>query len=311
MRYFIGMDVGGTHCRMKVGDGSGRILGEFDGPGCSLNTDSEAVCRDRYRGLVLPALKKLGLTPEACGGLCAAASGLDFPAQAAGCGRIFEEMGFAGKAVRLVNDCEIFLCLSDGPALVLVSGTGSICYGRNAAGETVRCGGRNHVISDEGSGFDMGLMLLRAAGNWLDGRGGSETLARRIMEAAGVRSLEEINALVNASLFEKARIAALTRTGAETALQGDSEAEEIHRRTAVRLCRLAADTAKKMGEDPGYSGPLWLWGGLLEKNALLREFLLEEIKKHLPLAEGKVPERSALDIALGEAQKILTPPPQT
>ena len=40
MRYFIGMDVGGTHCRMKVGDGSGRILGEFDGPGCSLNTDS-------------------------------------------------------------------------------------------------------------------------------------------------------------------------------------------------------------------------------------------------------------------------------
>ena len=83
MRYFIGMDVGGTHCRMKVGDGSGRILGEFDGPGCSLNTDSEAVCRDRYRGLVLPALKKLGLTPEACGGLCAAASGLDFPAQAA------------------------------------------------------------------------------------------------------------------------------------------------------------------------------------------------------------------------------------
>lgn len=217
MRYFIGMDVGGTHCRMKVGDGSGRILGEFDGPGCSLNTDSEAVCRDRYRGLVLPALKKLGLMPETCGGLCAAASGLDFPAQAAGCSRIFEEMGFAGKAVRLVNDCEIFLCLSDGPALVLVSGTGSICYGRNAAGETVRCGGWNHVISDEGSGFDMGLMLLRAAGNWLDGRGGSETLARRIMEAAGVRSLEEINALVNASLFEKARIAALTRTGAETA----------------------------------------------------------------------------------------------
>ncbi len=45
MAYFIGRDVGGTHCRMKAADGAGKVLGTFEGPGCSLNTDAETVCR--------------------------------------------------------------------------------------------------------------------------------------------------------------------------------------------------------------------------------------------------------------------------
>ena len=303
MGYFIGMDVGGTHCRLKLEDEYGNILGKFEGTGCSLNTDSQHVCRERYRNVVLPALAGLGLRPEDCRGVCVAASGLDFPAQAIICRKIFVEMGFPEEAVQLVNDCEIFLYLSKGPSLVLVSGTGSICYGKSRDEKIVRCGGWNHVISDEGSGFDMGLMLLRAAGNWLDGRGGSGALAQQIMQACGVSSLEEINVLVNASLFEKAKIAALTQIGCEAAGRGDSQALESHRRTSDRLVSLVMETAQKTGAGTNYAGPLWLWGGLLEKDYVLREFLLEQIREYLPLAVGKVPQISALDIALKEAKR--------
>ena len=37
------------------------------------------------------------------------------------------------------------------PGIVLISGTGSICYGRNAAREEVRAGGWGPLFSDQGS----------------------------------------------------------------------------------------------------------------------------------------------------------------
>ena len=39
MNYYAGMDIGGTNGRLKLKDGGGNILGEFTGPGCSMNTD--------------------------------------------------------------------------------------------------------------------------------------------------------------------------------------------------------------------------------------------------------------------------------
>ena len=79
MNYYAGMDIGGTNGRLKLKDGGGNILGEFTGPGCSMNTDGYDKSRTRCRELVLPALKELGLNPSDCMGICVAASGIDSP----------------------------------------------------------------------------------------------------------------------------------------------------------------------------------------------------------------------------------------
>ena len=53
--------------------------------------------------------------------------------------------------------------------LVTISGTGSICYGRNEAGEVFRTGGWNHVLSDEGSAYDIVFRHLnRMQIGWMD-----------------------------------------------------------------------------------------------------------------------------------------------
>jgi hypothetical protein len=46
---------------------------------------------------------------------------------------------------------------------VLIAGTGSIAYGRNAEGRTARAGGHGPGASDEGSGYDIGRRAVEAA----------------------------------------------------------------------------------------------------------------------------------------------------
>ena len=61
--------------------------------------------------------------------------------------------------------------LSCRPGMVLIAGTGSACFGMNAAGEHHLAGGWGHLLSDEGSGYWLGLEALRAAVRGFDGRG--------------------------------------------------------------------------------------------------------------------------------------------
>lgn len=46
------------------------------------------------------------------------------------------------------------------PGIVVISGTGSIAYGRNAAGEEARAGGWGPLFGDEGSAYRLGIDAL-------------------------------------------------------------------------------------------------------------------------------------------------------
>ncbi|MCI6886679.1 MAG: ATPase, partial [Lachnospiraceae bacterium] len=128
MNYFAGLDIGGTHGRLKCCAVDGTELGTFQSDGCSINTDGPEKSRLRCRKLVLPALQSMGLSPDECDGICVAASGIDSPSLEKSIRDTFEEMGFRPEILYVMNDCEIFLHMSDGISLALISGTGSICF---------------------------------------------------------------------------------------------------------------------------------------------------------------------------------------
>lgn len=300
--YFLGMDIGGTNGRMKICDDKGEILGEFCAPGCSINTDGPEKSRQRYQEMVLPALKKLKLTPQQFQRICLAVSGIDSPADEKACRDSFEEMGFLKERIMIVNDCEIFLYLTDGPSMVAVSGTGSICYGRDKKGKIYRTGGWNHIISDEGSGFDMGLKVLQATGDALDGRISCPILCQMVTEQTGLDSLEALNRFVNENLMEKSRIAKLALTAYQAAQKGDEMALRIHETCAGAVFALIKDTAEKMKEIGDRKDvSLYLWGSILEKNGIVREMVKKKAEEALPGIEIKIPTEPALDIALRTA----------
>nr|WP_314459193.1 BadF/BadG/BcrA/BcrD ATPase family protein [uncultured Clostridium sp.] len=298
--YYAGLDVGGTNGRLKVCDPTGNVLGEFTSPGCSLNTDGGEKSRLRYRELVIPALMELNLEPGWCLGICVAASGIDSPFHEQECRSFFEEMGFLPDKLMVINDCEVFLYQTELPALVIVSGTGSVCFGRDENGSIYRTGGFNHIVSDEGSGFDLGLKVLKAVGNELSGRGKSPVLTPLFIKSTGLDTLGKIDDYINVNLMEKSQIARFSLLAYQAAALGDETAMGIHQECADALWGLIRDTAAKM---KGSGLNLWLWGSLLVKNDILRDMVEEKVSSGLPGVTISIPRITALDAALQAAEK--------
>ena len=66
------------------------------------------------------------------------------------------------KRVEVVHDAEPLLAAGtpEGWGIALISGTGSLAYGRSASGATARTGGWGYLIGDEGSGYALAIAGL-------------------------------------------------------------------------------------------------------------------------------------------------------
>ena len=122
------------------------------------------------------ALGDRDVVPDA---ICLGIAGVDRPDDAAIVRAIMKRIGYKAR-VLVVNDA--LVALESGapgqPGIVIISGTGSISYGRNAEGMAARSGGWGYVLGDEGSGYWMGRLALRAIVREADGRGHPTTLTR-------------------------------------------------------------------------------------------------------------------------------------
>ncbi|MDO5602129.1 MAG: BadF/BadG/BcrA/BcrD ATPase family protein [Oscillospiraceae bacterium] len=272
MTYYAGLDVGGTSARLKLTRRDDAELGEYFGQGCTLNVEGYEEARSRYRTLVLEALKKNNLAPQECAGVCVAASGVDGEETQAQCRRIFEEMGFAKTRLIVCNDCEVLLRCSASADIVLVAGTGSIAVGRKEDGSYLRCGGFGHILSDEGSAYDIAVRTFRLVGDHIDGRAFCPILYRLFTEATGLTQLNELNVYINDHILERPQIARFAHLPEQAAAQGDEAANALLEGRADALFRLLCDTAKKLGkaEEPVKA---WLWGSVVAQGSDMEQRL--------------------------------------
>lgn len=149
--FVVGIDGGGTKTRVAVCASDGTLLHRETLGAFNLS----AIGEDGFRRRVGEILTLCG-DMRACGALCVGGAG----ASGAAMGEILRAElaahGFARKLL-LCGDHEIALAgAMQTPGCVLIAGTGSICYGKNAAGEHFRCGGGGHIIDDPGSGYALG-----------------------------------------------------------------------------------------------------------------------------------------------------------
>ena len=163
MRYSIGFDGGGTKTHCVVLDAEGTLVGEgHGGPSNPLRSGFDEAFRSISEAAAA-ALKGAGLHTRDITGVCA---GL------AGAGRrnvvrrmtVFLTQEFTRATTLVTTDYEIALeaAVGSGPGIVLIAGTGSAAYGRNAAGETARAGGYGPWVGDEGSAFEIGRRAVAA-----------------------------------------------------------------------------------------------------------------------------------------------------
>ncbi len=112
--------------------------------------------------------------------------------------------------------------------IALIAGTGSICFGKNGAGEYARSGGWGHLIGDEGSGYALGRDALAAVARAWDGWGEKTLLSQLLAEQMELDDQKKIISYTYGG--DKGRIAALAPFGgAGGGGQGDAVALEIIR----------------------------------------------------------------------------------
>src|SRR3989442_912338 len=80
------------------------------------------------------------------------------------------------------------------PRVLVLSGTGSCCFGKTAEGRTAKVGGWGHILGDKGSGFEIGLRALKAVVYYFDRDGEWSGLGQRILRSL---QLNEPNDLVD------------------------------------------------------------------------------------------------------------------
>ena len=193
MKVVLGFDGGGTKTECVAMNEAGEIVARATGPA---SNPTRIGFPAAFSGVTEAAAVTLSaaLQPVQVAALCAGLAGTGAEENRRRMLQLISEK-FPDAIVKICTDLELpLLAMPDGPAIVLVAGTGSAAVGRNAAGEILREGGLGPVTSDEGSAFDIGRNAIAAAR--LDDSNEAADLARQILRHLGAGNWTEVDSSI-------------------------------------------------------------------------------------------------------------------
>ena len=266
--FIAGIDGGGTHTRIEIRDLDNTLVRRGDFGPFNINSIGETA----FRSLLREVFAWCG-GMENCARLCVGAAGISNPKVGEILAEELTRAGFTGKW-KLCGDQEIALRgAMDGPGVVVISGTGSICFGKNAAGQTARSGGFGHLIDDGGSGYALGRDVLAWAVRSVDGRCQASELLQAVCDRLG-SGPEGIVPFVYSPKTDKAAIAKFSYVALELAARGDEASLEILRQGAKELAALVSAAQRRL-DLPGCR--IAMLGGLLTEENAYRKVVAEEL----------------------------------
>lgn len=299
-KYFLGVDGGQSSTTAMIGDETGRVLGIGRGGPCNHAAEGEG--RRKFMAAMRESLAqaagsaRLEILPTfeaACLGLSGGPDDKEALARET----------IPAQRYLIVHDAHIALAGATGgePGIIVIAGTGSMVFGKNAAGETARAGGWGYVFGDEGSAFDLVRQALRAILRNEEGWGGPTSLRETLLEAGGARDANQLLHFLYTDEYPRDRVAGWAHMIDEAARAGDSAAVDILRSAAQALATLTAAVRRQLFETSErvnicYSGGVFRSEPLLERFRMLAE--LEDGNTVSP------PRHTAAEGALLEAYRI-------
>jgi N-acetylglucosamine kinase-like BadF-type ATPase len=194
------------------------------------------------------------MTPIAC---CAGCAGAEVPAGRERLERILSAL-LPHCRITVVHDARLVLAAAGFESgIALISGTGSVAYGREASGREARAGGWGWLVGDDGSGAWLAREAAREVMLRCDSGEPLGSLGEAVLGAVKARSATELLGRLSA-LNEPREWAALAGVVFETA-SSDAGAALLVERTASALADLVGLVRKQLS----LVGPLVLAGGQL------------------------------------------------
>ena len=285
MAYYLGIDGGGTKTRCVLADETSVLARAMTG-GCSVIRFGEQKAREALHSAIGQVCASARISPDRISGICIGVTGAARPAIAEKIRGILRELISEGAQARIevIGDHEIALEAAFGadPGVIAIAGTGSIVYGRDAAGHTARAGGWGFAISDEGSGHWIGRGAISAILNARD-EGLDTALTGMVLNASKLATLDEL--VQHANSTPPPDFPRLFPVVLRAADEGDSVARELLSDAAARLAELTAIVIRRLmpGGVQSASGlPVAMTGSVFRQSSRVREVFYNGLQASFP-----------------------------
>ena len=297
----IGIDGGGSKTRAMVADEHGGMIGDVVGPGSAVRPGRVEASANVIAEVVKDALASCEMTHVVPKVLCVGVAGVGREAERQ---ELWQALVGRDLADEVVIHADFSIALDDafgeGPGVLLVSGTGSVAFGRGPSGQIARCGGWGPVCGDEGSGQWVGRRALSVVTAAADGREPETALVGAVLTAAQVNDPQELIAW--AAQATPSLLASLAPVVSSVAEAGDLRANAILSLAVEELVLHVRTLSRQLFGDERAATPVALTGGMLTKGTTLRKRLEHRLKSAVPGAQIHVgdvePARGAVHSAL-------------
>jgi N-acetylglucosamine kinase-like BadF-type ATPase len=244
----------------------------------------DAVARESLHQCAQQACAAAGIAPAQIVQTCIGAAGAARPELAAIIRNVLAEI--VGGPIDVVGDMHIALeaAVGAGPGVIVIAGTGSIAYGRDAEGTTARAGGWGFAVSDEGSAHWIGRAAVGAvlrASDLTDGTVQTRTLLQNgpyvaaLLKAWGVTSVADLARAANST--PPPDFAALFPT---VAAAEDKTARQILTHAGRELAQVGDVVIRRLfAKGEVESVPVAMAGGVFRHAPLVREVFYNELRQ--------------------------------
>jgi len=257
MRYFLGVDGGGTKTHALIADESGKALGfgaggpgnwesvGLDGMSAALMTAVRGALVPRYEGLESKACSGMQITEIHSAGMGLA--GYDWSSQKEMILGAIAPLGLTCP-LDIVNDATLGILAgtSHGWGISIVSGTGNNCRGWSRDGREGRVvGGAGHWSGEYAGSWDILMRAMRAVTFEWNQRGPATALSQAFLEKTGAKDLDE---LVEGMYIGKFSLEeSFTLLVFQVAAQNDPVALDVIRWAGTELGDMACGVIRQLG----------------------------------------------------------------
>jgi N-acetylglucosamine kinase-like BadF-type ATPase len=255
----IGIDIGGSKTHAVLSDGTGRVIAETTAGSANFESVPRAAALAELDS-VFDALGRTGIDA-----ICVGSAGINTAEQVQDLTTVIAQR-VPGAEVTVVHDTRLILATAGlDSGIAVISGTGSVAWGRATDGRTARSGGWGYLLGDEGGGYGLVRDAVRHALGCCDA-GRPDRLSRELARAAGVPEPYDLMGHFYAQSSRR-YWAGLSRLIFQLMAEGDEAGTSLVDATADALVKLVVAVADRIGEP----GPVALGGGLIVHQPVLQQ----------------------------------------
>ncbi len=296
MKYYLGIDGGGTRTTAAVADETGRILLKKAGKTINFYAVGMQKANENLRRLMEQVYCDIGCEKlEAAFIGCSALDGIADE-------KLTNELcADAVNAEKIIMHSDVYIALKgfDGGCCpcIAICGTGSMAIALDSSGNEHIAGGWGHILGDEGSGYTIALSALKLCCELSD-RHISSPLLTAAQKYFGIDDFRKIIDIIYSPEISKDTVAGFAAAVGELAHSGDEGAQQI----ILQQANAFAETVLALLDQTKKCTCLGLYGGVFKHNELFMAQFTARIHSCYPELKTALlttpPEESAAALAI-------------